>query len=75
MLTLLESMCKFAEPALHLMLYSQVGSSMLPVGLQLVGRSMGEAALLELGHVVEQTLALKAPALPVLSQQPALARG
>ena len=35
-----------------------VEGRMLPVGLQLVGRAFGEAELLELAHVFEQTLQL-----------------
>ena len=32
------------------------GGRRLPVGLQIVGRAFGEAELLELAHVFEQTL-------------------
>ncbi len=43
---------------------AQEGRPALPVGLQLIGRSLGEADLLHLGHVLEQTLDLQHPALP-----------
>ena len=34
------------------------GTSRLPVGLQMIGRAFGEADLLELAHVFEQTVTL-----------------
>ena len=43
---------------------SEADGKLLPVGLQLVGRAFGEAELLEIAHVFEQTLGLGlAPAM------------
>ncbi|PNH02692.1 Glutamyl-tRNA(Gln) amidotransferase subunit A, chloroplastic/mitochondrial, partial [Tetrabaena socialis] len=36
------------------------GGTRLPIGLQLIGRAFGEAELLQLAHVYEQTAALPA---------------
>jgi aspartyl-tRNA(Asn)/glutamyl-tRNA(Gln) amidotransferase subunit A len=38
-------------------------TAQLPVGLQLVGRNMGEEGLLRLGYVLEQDLQLTMPPL------------
>jgi Asp-tRNA(Asn)/Glu-tRNA(Gln) amidotransferase A subunit family amidase len=37
----------------------------LPVGLQIIGREYDEAGILQLGHVLEQTLQLSRPALAI----------
>jgi Asp-tRNA(Asn)/Glu-tRNA(Gln) amidotransferase A subunit family amidase len=37
----------------------------LPVGLQIIGREYNEAGILQLGHMLEQTLQLSRPALAV----------
>lgn len=38
----------------------------LPLGLQIVGRSFDEAGILQLGYVLEQTMALDAAAKPAV---------
>ncbi len=35
----------------------------LPAGLQLIGREFDEAALLQLGHIIEQTLDVQRPTM------------
>lgn len=45
---------------------SSGGGGQLPVGLQMVGRAFGEADLLQLAHVFEQTVGFAASARPVV---------
>lgn len=49
--------CGFAE---------QPGGAKLPVGVQMIGRAFGEAGLLQLAHVFEQTAGVMAEARPAV---------
>jgi Asp-tRNA(Asn)/Glu-tRNA(Gln) amidotransferase A subunit family amidase len=52
-------------PYVHVLTQADGGPA-LPVGLQLIGRHMGEESLLHIAHVMEQTMDVQAPELPQL---------